>query len=135
MHYWSQFNDGDHHMVDIDAYQNDKIIDLVTKSVEHFSVKNGIKNDPMIYLLRFADKKGKPKTDMPLLDIGQSAIDANFQRFALCEKKQDEKAKEVMEPVADFEDKTPPPPSHAKTTPAQNQNAKSEEKRCKCLLF
>ena len=64
-------------------------------------------------MLRFANKKGKPKSDMPCLDVGQSVLDTGFVRFALCLKKIDESSKDKLEyinNISEVEEIEPPKP-------------------------
>mmetsp|Transcript_31476 Transcript_31476/g.31168 ORF Transcript_31476/g.31168 Transcript_31476/m.31168 type:complete len:127 (+) Transcript_31476:245-625(+) len=122
-------------MQEIEVFQNDRVFDVITRASEYFSAKYNAPRDPSAYLLRFADKKGKPKTDMPVLDSGQSVIETNFVRFALCEKRFDEKSRDKMQPVVNLDDETS---FTAPETPSAKQPAVEEKRTIKkkfCCCF
>lgn len=102
VNYWSQYNKGDHFINQFEIFNNQKVLDLINISIQFFSQRLAETNqhfdpNPAGYVLRFASKHGKPKSDMPCLDVGQSVLDTGFVRFALCFKKTDESSKEKLE--------------------------------------
>jgi hypothetical protein len=118
VNYWSEYNKGEHHINQFEIFNNQKVLDLINISIQYFSQKLSENNqrfnqNPADYVLRFANKKGKPKSDMPCLDVGQSVLNTGFVRFALCLKKIDESSKEKLEyinNISEVEEIEPPKP-------------------------
>ena len=109
VHYWAQYNKGQHLMHNLEVYQNQKVIDVIEIAVKYFSevlMQEQTQMDSQIgnYLLRFANKQGQPKSDMPYLDAGQSVIETCYFRFALCHRMVDEKAKVKLRAISNLED-------------------------------
>lgn len=109
VHYWAQYNKGQHLMHSLEVYQNQKVIDVIEIAVKYFSevlMQEQTQMDSQIgnYLLRFANKQGLPKSDMPYLDAGQSVMETCYFRFALCHRMVDEKAKVKLRAISNLED-------------------------------
>ncbi|OMJ74603.1 hypothetical protein SteCoe_26421 [Stentor coeruleus] len=66
--------------------------------------------DPGSFYLRLADKSGKPKTSMPVLDVNQSIMQIGVVRFALCSKIQDVKRSEKFDEFNDLANNHQEPP-------------------------
>jgi len=130
VHFWTNYNSGEHFFTDIEVFQDHRVLDVITKAVEHFSTQTKIPGNPNLYLMRFANKKGEPKSDMPVLDIGQKVIETNFNRFALCEKAQDEKSKEKLEPFKEEAGETEPEPK-VETKNTQESQPEPDQTCCK----
>lgn len=117
VNYWPQYNKGEHYLNQFEIFHNQKVLDLINLSIQYFSQRLAENNqhfdiNPAGYVLRFANKQGKPKSDMPCLDVGQSVLDTGFVRFALCFKKIDENSKDKLEYINNIfeveEIETPP---------------------------
>ena len=87
-------------MFELDVSQKDRVHDVIVTALAHFSRTQSLPTSPDQYLLRFANKRGRPKTDMPKLDMSRIVIDTNFTKFALCDKGLDEAQKVSLEPVS-----------------------------------
>ena len=71
-------------------------------AISHFSTVVEMRQNIDQYLLRFANKKGEPKVDMPKLDGGRCVVDTNVVRFTLCDKEVDGKMQEEIVVIEDL---------------------------------
>jgi hypothetical protein len=88
IHYWSNFDSGDHLIHEMEVTQMSHILDIIVDSIQKFNL--AIKN-PSEYQLRMANGSGKPKTSMPAFDVAINALETGTTRFALCLKKVEKK--------------------------------------------
>ena len=54
------------------------------------------------FILRVANKEGKPKNDVPVLDAEMNAAKSCFERFTLCSILQDSANKPKLDVVSDI---------------------------------
>ena len=102
VNYWTE--DGLHLVHELEVMPNHRVYDVITLSLHFFIRQHELPNEPEKYLLRFANSKGKAKTDMPRLDISRAVIETNFERFTLVEKAKDDRDKVKLEPVKNLEE-------------------------------
>lgn len=138
VHYWVQYNKGQHLMHSLEVYQNHKVIDVINLAVKYFSeilMTENTQIDRHIanYVLRFANKQGMPKSDMPYLDSGQSVIETCYVRFALCHRMVDEKAKEKLRAISNLDDVTKFETLPQSLFEAENKEIKKRNFLCCCF--
>ena len=83
IHYWSNFDSGEHQIHEMEITQLSHILDIIIESIQIFNLTHKAPSD---FLLRMANGSGKPKTSMPAFDVGTNVIESGTTRFALCLK-------------------------------------------------
>lgn len=92
VHYWEEFNTGKHLVFEQEV--NEHTVQDLVLTMQGLILKTlGKKKDVGCLLVRFANKEGRPKIDMPLVQISQKVNNISFERFAICDKVLDEKAR------------------------------------------
>ena len=137
IHHWSEYDQGSHTIHEIEIQQTHRVLDVIMLSVQQFYPQG---TDPSMFSLRIADKSGKPKTSMPVLDISQGIFDTGIVRFALCNKALDSRRSEKFEK---FEEPSPteikePPKTVTVTSSTANleqHTQKSTKKRICCCFY
>ncbi len=119
VHYWSNFDSGDHLIHEMEVTQMSHILDIIVDSIQNFDLTRKSPND---YLLRMANSSGKPKTSMPAFDVGINAIETGTTRFALCFKGGEKK--EEFETVGESSPLLPPDPLPQKEKKEVKEKAK-----------
>jgi hypothetical protein len=99
VHFWSEYDTGIHKMHQIEITSSDRVLDAIMLSIEKFYPQGA---DPRNFCLRLADKSGKPKTSMPVLDVNQIIMQIGVVRFVLCSKTQDVKRSEKFDEFNDL---------------------------------
>mmetsp|Transcript_32297 Transcript_32297/g.55864 ORF Transcript_32297/g.55864 Transcript_32297/m.55864 type:complete len:191 (-) Transcript_32297:33-605(-) len=89
VHYWSPT--GQHSMYSVTANMSKSVKDVISSALEHFAIAD----DAGLYQLKFANKKGEAKVDLPPLDPGHAIVDTGFVRF--CLRKRGQPAAELSE--------------------------------------
>lgn len=107
VHYWSEYDTGNHKIHEIEITSSNRVLDAIILSIEQFYPQGA---DPRNFYLRLADKSGKPKTSMPVLDVNQSIMQIGVVRFALCSKIQDVKRSEKFDEFNDLPNNEQEPP-------------------------
>lgn len=126
VHHWSEYDMGVHKIHEIEISGSNRVLDVIMLSVTQFYA---LGTDPSNFNLRIADKSGKPKTSMPVLDINQDIMQFDIVRFALCNKEQDSKRSGKFDK---YEPITPPanePPKNIKTPDKIKGSPQSMEQR------
>lgn len=94
IHHWSEYDQGSHKIHEIEIQNSHRVLDIIILSAQQFYPGT---TDPSMFSLRIANASGKPKTSMPVLDVGQGIFDTGIVRFALCSKVLDSKRSELFE--------------------------------------
>ena len=137
IHHWSEYDQGTHKIHEIEISNFHRVLDIIIQSIHQFYPDQ---TDPNQFSLRIADKSGKPKTSMPVLDIGQMIYDTGIVRFALCNKSLDIRKSEKFEKLDDTPaDKEPPKTiQNVLTEPTKTnleQRGKKNPKKKICCCF
>jgi hypothetical protein len=117
VHHWSEYDQGVHKFHEIEINNGLRVLDIIILSIQQFYPSE---TDPSQFFIRLADKSGKPKTSMPVLDVGQTIYDTGMVRFALCSKQQDVRKSEKFEK---FEDNPASPKESPNTSAATNKTS------------
>lgn len=130
IHYWSDFDSGDHQMHEMDISHNSRILDVILEAINQFELEHKNLSD---YSLRMANGSGKPKTSMPAFDLGQNALETRITRFALCYKRIEKQETfvqvEETSPVLKSEEKR----VEEKRVQTLQQDEKKRRKFCCCF--
>ncbi|OMJ80311.1 hypothetical protein SteCoe_19465 [Stentor coeruleus] len=126
VHHWSEYDEGTHKIHEIEITGSNRVLDVIMLSVAQFYTSGA---DPSNFNLRLADKSGKPKTSMPVLDINQGIMQIGVVRFALCSKGQDVKRSEKFDKYEETTSSTSDPPKNVKITENIKGSPQSMEQR------
>lgn len=105
VHYWEDFDSGRHLVFEQEVNEH-TIQDLLLSMQEKILKSLGKRKDISCLLVRFSNKEGKPKVDMPIVQASQKVNSVAFERFTVCDKDLDEKARLILEERDTFSDKS-----------------------------
>ena len=99
VHFWLEYNSGDHLLKEVDTSPEHTVLDLMHEMKTLIITKYDNKKETTSYVIRTANKQGKPKIDMPIFETSQKIHNLGFQRFVLCDSEMDTKARKKLEEV------------------------------------
>ena len=106
--YWTNYSEGECLDIRTNVEAKDTIHSLKIKAVEHFSSKLLDRKQPPLaeqnFILRVANREGKPKNDMPALEPEMNAGNSGFERFTLCSILQDAQNKPKLDVVQNIKE-------------------------------
>ena len=85
VNYWTEHSSGTHYAANINVSPEDTVLQVITQALSSLQERGANLGEPEAYVLRFANKKGLPKTDMPKLAMDRIVCITNFSLFTLCE--------------------------------------------------
>lgn len=104
IHFWLEYNSGDHILTEVDTSPEYTVLDLMYEMKTLISKKYDDKKEITSYVIRTANKEGKPKIDMPIFETSQKIHNLGFDRFVLCDSEMDTKARKKLEEVTYMSD-------------------------------
>jgi hypothetical protein len=126
VHYWRDYDKGDHLFTEVETSPDYSVLDLMHEMKEKINKKLEDKKDISNYVIRTANKEGKPKIDMPILETSQKVHSLGFVRFVLCESDLDIRARKNLEELTYMTDE------NLETKSETEVKVKSFWKRCFC---